>query len=109
VVDITDDILELTVLSHPVTVKFCDPEDMHELFGLTDRDKLTVRISKDVAYSMTLQVLLHELVHIGETILGHRFSEVEVDAIAAVFYSVFWDNPAMIDMFNPPQEEDSEE
>jgi hypothetical protein len=109
VVDITDDILELTVLSHPVTVKFCEPEDMHELLGLCDRNTLEIRVCKGQSYTMTLATLLHELVHVGETILGYRFTEEQVDAVAATFYSVFWDNQPMVDMFNPPQEEDSEE
>lgn len=94
------DSLKLTVLSHPVTVKFVEAEDSLFAYGSTDRDSLTIRIKDGMSPSLLVAVLLHEIVHVGETILGYEFTEQEVDAIAATFYSLLRDNPKVWGLFN---------
>jgi len=69
----------------------------NEVFGITDRHTLRIQLSDRMSPSMTVQTLFHELVHVGETVLGVNFKEHEVDAIAAVFYSLLVDNPDLGD------------
>lgn len=104
-VDIHDDSLELTILAHPVRVLFVTSDELPDALGVTDRYTSTVRVRGDMATSLVLATLLHEIVHIGETILGYELPEHEVDAIAATIYSLLMDNPQVLELFRAGCEE----
>ncbi len=99
----------LNILSHPVTVqRGLDRVFENEVYGITDRHTLEVQLSDRMSPSMTVMTLFHELVHVGETILGVSFQENEVDAIAATFYSLLVDNPELGDWIEQLHEHSGE-
>lgn len=99
-VDLDDDTLYLTILAHPVRVLFKTSDQMPDALGETDRYTSTISVRGDMAPSLVFATLLHEAIHVGETILGYELPEHVIDAVSATIYSLLRDNRKVWEMFD---------
>jgi hypothetical protein len=85
------------VLDRPFAVEYSEAEDLEDKIGECIVHESRVRITNSATLRAEQQVVMHELIHAADEIMGSWLKETQVQQMAFVFCSLVRDNPHLVD------------